>query len=186
MKFLSLSLWLVFFLFSCSEEKHEARFVNYTKELDSVTVVYGKPTKGEYIIDLSLVFNKNPWDSIAFILPYLPEKYLLKSDFCNLKSVRDTMQYVIETDWSCGLLFFKDNCIHSYSVIGGNPSFAEIIGKDRPAIPMLTRSNSKVKIINTPNTNGEQSFTLVPLNYPAVEAEPNERMKMIPIDSLKL
>lgn len=188
MKYLIFTFWISL-LVSCSDKKQAAMFVDYNSTLDSISSIYSKPERGEYPIDLCLLFNNNLWDSIGFILPYLPIEDLDKMNLCNISFVRDTMKYVVGVEWNYGILFFKDNCITSYSVVGGNPSFGEIAGHYRPAIPILKRSDCKVKLINVPGENGVQSFYFVPLNYPTEEDRKGlEKYKEHPqpIDSLKL
>jgi hypothetical protein len=187
MKYLILPFWMLFL--SCSDKKYDPTFINYNKALDSLSLLYSLPQREEHKIDLCALFNKSSWDSIAFIFPYLPERDLDDIYFCNVNEIKDTMRYVVGVEWNFGLLFLKNNCVESYSVVGGNPSFVEIVGKDRPSIPILKRSDCKVKLINVPGEGGRQSFFFIPLNYPMEEElkklEPLYELPR-PIDSLKL
>ncbi|MDH5251630.1 MAG: hypothetical protein OEW40_21730 [Cyclobacteriaceae bacterium] len=181
-------LSVISFFISCSENRESPVFVDYTKTLDSISAIYSKPQKGEYLVDIKSIFNKSDWDSIAFILPYQPLSYIENMNLCNIDFLMDTIKYVVGVEWNYGLLFVTRGCITSYSVVGGNPSFSEICGHSGPTVPILKRSNTLVKLVNIPGANGEQSFYFMPTNYPSEEELndlKNRSESHQPIDSLR-
>jgi len=186
----SILLFSIILLSCANEKKRGIAFIDYSKTLDSISTLYSKPERGVYPIDLCQLFNKSEWDSIAFVFPYLPIQDLNSINFCNMNDVKDTMEYVVGVEWNFGLLFLKGNCVDSYSVVGGNPSFVEILGRDRPSIPILRRSDCKIHLLNVPSESGPQSIFFMPSDYPTLEdtKELKERMAkpMQPIDSLEL
>lgn len=152
--------------------------------MDSLSSRYSNPQRGEHPVNLCLLFNKNSWDSIAFITPYLPTNELDNIDFRNMtSSLRDTMYYVVGREWNYGLIFLKKNSVVSYSVVGGNPSFSEIMGKDAVGIPIIGRSECERKLINVPSKNNKQSFFFVPLDYPSLEMNEDSEEPLV-LDSL--
>lgn len=76
------------------------------------------------------------------------------------------------------MLFIEKNCVTSYAVVGGNPSFIYLEGWNRKLIPILKRSDCLVKFINIPSDNGEQSFYFVPFKLSDEDARLEEQLNL--------
>lgn len=159
---LSQSLLLLTLLGCSAEKRSETSYLNYRVALDSITKTYASDDTTSNLIDLCALFKKTQWDSVAVILPYLPKKYLDEINFYGNTLAKDSMQYVIGVDWAQGLLFFNDNRLSNYSVIHGTPSFKDIEGLRRSAVPILKRSECQVMLVNVPSGDGDQSFFFLP------------------------
>ena len=95
------------------------------------------------------------------------------------------MYYVVRREWNYGLIFLKKNSVVSYSVVGGNPSFFEIVGKHAPAIPIIGRSECERILINVPGKSNKQDFFFIPMDYSRLETKEDDEGPLV-LDSLLL
>lgn len=173
-------------LFACvaCREKRADLSINYIDELQSLMATaraesHGQPTT----VNLCKLFNKNAWDSMAIILPYLPDRELIAADLCGFSDVSDAMNKVRLDDGKTGLLFFKDGCISNYAVVSANPSFSQLLEKGR-SIHFLTQSSCSIKLLSTSNdSSSEASLFFLPANFELRDSTVNDEHNK-PLESL--
>jgi|GEM_PF-3593375 len=148
---------------SCSlEPKSPASFVDYLMEMDSLEALYNDIDTAGKVVDFCHLFNKSPWDSIIVVREYLPGEYFREIDFCGQWVAKDSMEHVTHVDWLCGLMFTKNGCVTSYSVIDATIDFSHVAGYDK-MVPILPRSQCKVRIRNSPLSDGTPGLYFYPL-----------------------
>lgn len=159
---LSISLLMVFCV---QKNSDQVQFINYNDDLDSVTNLYSGSEVNSFAIDLCGLFDKTQWDSMAVVLPYLPDEYLDRVDFRGNEAAKDTMEHVISVDWRQGLLFFRNGHLAYYSVISASLRFDKTLGDSTSSIPVVKRSKCRVLLTNVPGLNGEHSLFFFPIDF---------------------
>jgi len=154
-------LWLGS-LYSPGTEKL-AQYVVYDTELDSLITLYHDVDTAGKVVDLCRLFNKSSWDSIIVVRSYLPRSVFNEIDFCGQEAAEDSMRHVSHVDWLRGLVFVKNGCVTSYSVIRSLIEFDKVAGLRDILIPVLPRSSCKVRILGSPPYEGIRTLYFFPL-----------------------
>lgn len=155
-------------------ENRDRLSINYIDQLDSLMVNTRNESHMRLTnVNLCKLFVKSPWDSIAVILPYLPDRELISANLCGFSDVSEAMKSVKSDDSKTGLLFFTEGCISSFAIVNANPSFSQLVERGRP-INFLKRSSCIIKLISTSNDSSSgASYYFLPANFDSTDSTIN-------------
>lgn len=170
---------------ACYEKKGGVLFRSYSEDLDSLKAKNQGLTLREItVVNLCELFNKDKWDSIAIILPYLPDKELNHANLCGMPDVLDSMRRMNSDDGKTGLLFLKNGCIISYAIVSANPNFSQLFKKGDVAIHFQRRSSCKIKLLTSRADSSEEvSLFFLPEDFELSDSasfrEPNKSLESL-------
>jgi hypothetical protein len=122
------------------------------------------PNKGDITIDINdslktLISNKDyvdksvnicnfiefsDWDSLAVIKPYTDIETLRKKKIKNFTSLEGSIAKISDSDFTCLLIFLKDESIAKIAWVSRNPDFATLHGQ----IPIIKKETCDLILRN--------------------------------------